>query len=99
MSPKPSLSEMARRSSRLSLSRLEYSGRSRWLKHVCDVGSCEESGPMRVMVSLSAPRPLIGARALPVLNARSFRLFSSLISCTTDQKFLMTVLSSEKPSS
>ena len=90
---------MAARSFVSSLAFEEYSGKSRWLKHVCEVGSLvtttakegardatltmwppqrptysSESGPMRDITKRRLPKPLIGARSLPVAKDNTFFL-------------------------
>ncbi len=47
-----------------------------------------ESGPFLAMTSLSLLSPPTGTRSLPVANWRSFLFWSSVISCTTSQKYL-----------
>ena len=58
------------------------------------LGSRSESGPALEMVNLMDPRPLIGARSLPVENASRSRFSVSVRECTTDQKLTMRLRAS-----
>ncbi len=51
-----------------------------------------ESGPLRCIVIVTSPRPLSGARSVPVTKARNFFLFSSLSPRTTCHKWRITGL-------
>lgn len=74
--PKPTVSSTAHVSFCVSWSRDLYGGRSRRLKHVCDLGSCASSpdfsivkrrGPSEPWRSL---KPLTGIREVPVANCK-----------------------------
>lgn len=84
---------MALTSLSLSFSFDEYSGKSSTLKQVCAVGSRSESGPFLAITNFSLLSPPKGTLSEPVVNCNSFRLSSSANECTTDQKFLITVVS------
>lgn len=63
-SANPSDSDIAKRRFFSSTSRLEYSGSSMWLKHVCADGSRVSSSPLREITNRSFDSPSIGERSL-----------------------------------
>ena len=78
INPNPSALLIANMSFYLIFSLLLYSGISKWLKQVWELGSISLSSPWRPTYSLTDPSPFIGARSLPVVKAKNFFLCSSV---------------------
>ena len=72
INPNPSLLLIAMSIFYLSLSLDEYSGISKWLKQVCELGSLSLSGPSLPRYNVNTDKPAIGARLQPVVKVRNF---------------------------
>ena len=78
--PNPSAFSTAANNFSLSFSFEEYSGKSKWLKHVLEHGNLSVSGPCLPTKKGREERPLIGALSEPVENCKNFFLYLSVIS-------------------